>query len=148
MGVGVGVSVGVRVGVTVGLRVGVGVGVGAEVRVRVGVKVAVEVGLGVAVGTGVVVGDGVFTCLRQPEAVQTKANETAMTLRANVLQLIPLLSHIGEDCQLDKHTQGSPWFDKISYMCYHSVNNLIIWTLLSRGVEGPALRNPGNQSGN
>jgi hypothetical protein len=37
------------------------------------------------------------------------------------------------------------WFDKISYMCYHNVSNSIIWTLLSRGVEGPALRNPGNQ---
>jgi len=28
-----------------------------------------------------------------------------------------------------------------------SANNLIIWTLLSRGVEGPALRNPGNRFG-
>jgi hypothetical protein len=26
-----------------------------------------------------------------------------------------------------------------------SANNSMIWTLLSRGVEGPALRSPGNQ---
>jgi len=92
----------VEVGVEVGVRVGVGVDVtvGVCVEVRVGVKVAVEVGPGVAVGTGVVVGDGVFTCLRQPETVQTKVNEIAMILQADVLQLIPLLSHIGEDCQL------------------------------------------------
>lgn len=137
--VGVGVRVGVGVGVGVGVRVGIGVGMG--VGVRVGVRVAVKVGLGVAVGTGVAVGDGVFPCPRQPKTVQAKANEAAMILQTDVLQLIPLiipaLARIVNFLRLTK----CPRYVTIS------ANKLIIWTLLSRGVEGPALRSPGNRFG-
>jgi hypothetical protein len=55
---------------------------------------------------------------------------------ANAIGLLP---HDGESCARLRE------FDKIPQMCYYSVNNLIIWTLLSRGVEGPAQRSPGNQ---
>jgi len=109
--------------------------------VRVAVKVAIRVGLGVAVGTGVAVGDGVVPCPRQPQTIQAKASETTMILQADVLRLIPLLS---------PYWRGlSTYVSLTKHLIYVTIstNNSIIWTLLSRGVEGPALRNPGNQFG-
>ena len=92
MGVGVCVDVGVEVGV--GVWVDVGVGVWVEV------KVTARVDSGVAVGSGVAIEDDVSAGLRQPMPVNAKTSETAMILQVLVLQLIPLLSPFGEDCQL------------------------------------------------
>jgi hypothetical protein len=45
------------------------------------------------------------------------------------------------------HLLPNPGLTKYPRCVTISPNNSIIWTLLSRGVEGPALRNPGNRFG-
>ena len=176
VGVEVGVAVGVHVGIGVHVEVGVGVGmrvavrVGVKVRVRTGPGVAV--GSGIAVGDGVLAGlrqpmttqakaneiamifqyDSEFRGFTEFGAVNSVNPFNSLSYRPNshlttpnkkitILQLIPLLC---------PHWQGlSTYVSLTKYLrCVTiSANNSIIWTLLSRGVEGPALRNPGNRFG-
>jgi hypothetical protein len=125
--------------VEVGVEVGVGLGVGESV--RVGVRVDVNVDIGVAVGADVGVEDGVLAGLRQPVTAKANATKTNMILQTIALRFIPLimpaLARIVNLRGLTKY----PRYATIT------PNNWTDWTLLSRGVEGPALRNPGNRMG-
>jgi hypothetical protein len=60
-------------------------------------------------------------------------------------QFEPRITH--KATKFAKHFRGLRSLTKYSRYVTITPNSVIIWKLLSRGVEGPALRNPGNRFG-
>ena len=176
MRVEVGVDVCVEVRVGVGVRVVVGVEVGVRMSVGVGADVGVTIGTGVVLGDGAFfclrqpmtvqakasatamilqaepkydsefrgfTESGVVNLVNPFNSLSYPPNSHLIILNREtaVLQLIPLLSSHWRGLSTYVSLTKNPRYVTIS------ANNSIIWTLLSRGVEGPALRNPGNRFG-